>query len=229
MFITYYNAKQAMPTNYANFSSIPKLHAMDHYVQSIHLLGSVNGYNTEGPECLHINFAKLGYCTSNHKNYFSQMTTWLDCQEASICFDTYLHWLQPLGLIQSKAANKDHESSDDKDESAKQQDKELKETEDEEEGVAQAETTRIQFKVAKKPPYLLLSAGTVTKSHGAHNFSWHLEAFLTERARSATQPVPLSALAEIEKISTETEVPVYKQLKLQLSTMVQVSTTESLE
>ncbi|EKM50593.1 uncharacterized protein PHACADRAFT_65164, partial [Phanerochaete carnosa HHB-10118-sp] len=53
-FITYYNAKQAMPANYANFSGIPKLHRMDHYIQSIRLLGTADRYNTEGPERLHI-------------------------------------------------------------------------------------------------------------------------------------------------------------------------------
>ncbi|EKM49586.1 uncharacterized protein PHACADRAFT_201299 [Phanerochaete carnosa HHB-10118-sp] len=212
-FITYYNAKQAMLANYTNFSGIPKLHAMEHYVQSIRLLGSADRYNLEGPEHLHIDFAKLGYRASNRKNYFGQMTTWLDCQEAAVHFDAYLHWLQPPGLIQPEAAAKNHKDSSNKDEDIKQR-KELKEAEDKEKGVARAEATSIQFKVAKKPLYLLLSADTIVKSHGTHDFSWHLEAFLIERAHSATQPVPQFALTEIKKISMETEVPMYKQLKL---------------
>ncbi|EKM48101.1 uncharacterized protein PHACADRAFT_203252 [Phanerochaete carnosa HHB-10118-sp] len=206
-FITYYNAKQAMPANYANFSGIPKLHRMDHYIQSIRLLGTADRYNTEGPERLHIDFAKLGYRASNHRNYFGQMTTWLDHQEAAICFDAYLHWLQLPGL----------------------REKELKDAEDKEEGIARAETTSVQFKVAKKPPYPLLFAGAIAKSYGARDFSWHLEAFLTERAHSATQLVPQSTIAEIKKISTKTGVPVYKQLKLRLPAMAQVSTADSLE
>ncbi|EKM48071.1 uncharacterized protein PHACADRAFT_34029 [Phanerochaete carnosa HHB-10118-sp] len=104
--------------------------------------------------------------------------------------------------------------SGDEDEDLEQREKELKDAEDEEEGIARAETTSVQFKVAKKPPYPLLFAGAIAKSYGTRNFSWHLEAFLTERARSATQLVPQSTIAEIKKISTKTGVPVYKQLKL---------------
>ncbi|KAF8155439.1 hypothetical protein B0H34DRAFT_783352 [Crassisporium funariophilum] len=45
--------------------NIPKLHAILHYVESIHSLGSADGYNSESPEHLHINFAKAAYRASN--------------------------------------------------------------------------------------------------------------------------------------------------------------------
>ncbi|KAI6037653.1 hypothetical protein EDC04DRAFT_2868604 [Pisolithus marmoratus] len=41
--------------------NIPKLHLLQHYVASIRALGSANGYNTEYPEQLHIDYAKDAY------------------------------------------------------------------------------------------------------------------------------------------------------------------------
>ena len=228
-FVTYYNSKQAMPASYANFNGIPKLHAMDHYVQSIRLLGSADGYNTEGPERLHIDFTKLGYRASNHKNYFRQMTTWLDRQEAALRFDAYLHWLQPPELA---AKSGEPEGSDDEDRDGEQQDKvqqpkePQEEEEEEEEGVARTDIASVQFKIAKRPPQSSVSADSVVASHGASYFSWHLNVFLSDRAKSASRS-PLTA--ELNKISPDTEVSVYKQVKLHLPAMAQVSTAESLQ
>ncbi|KAJ7369103.1 hypothetical protein DFH08DRAFT_675881, partial [Mycena albidolilacea] len=53
--------------------NIPKFHSLQHYVDGICHLGSANGYNTESPERLHINFAKKVYCTSNCCDYTEQM------------------------------------------------------------------------------------------------------------------------------------------------------------
>ena len=44
--------------------------------------GSADGYSTESPERLHIDFAKSAYWASNKKNYIKQMTKWLSHQEA---------------------------------------------------------------------------------------------------------------------------------------------------
>lgn len=54
-----------------------KLHSMEHYMGSILWLGAADGYNTEGTERLHIDFAKQGYRASNRKQYTLQMTRWL--------------------------------------------------------------------------------------------------------------------------------------------------------
>ncbi|KAJ7175677.1 hypothetical protein C8R46DRAFT_1160853 [Mycena filopes] len=62
--------------------NIPKFHAMLHYVDSIRALGSADGYNTESPERLHIDFAKKDYRASNHRDYVEQMALWLQRQEA---------------------------------------------------------------------------------------------------------------------------------------------------
>ncbi|KAF8578780.1 hypothetical protein K439DRAFT_1648683 [Ramaria rubella] len=40
---------------------IPKIHSLKHYVSSIKSQGTADGFNTELPERLHINFSKIGY------------------------------------------------------------------------------------------------------------------------------------------------------------------------
>ncbi|KAI6161278.1 hypothetical protein EDD17DRAFT_1886951 [Pisolithus thermaeus] len=62
--------------------NVPKIHSMQHYVTSIRALGSADGYNTEYPERLHIDYAKDGYRASNKRDYVEQMALWLQRQEA---------------------------------------------------------------------------------------------------------------------------------------------------
>ncbi|OAX30850.1 hypothetical protein K503DRAFT_794997 [Rhizopogon vinicolor AM-OR11-026] len=73
--------------------NIPKLHQLSHYVQSILLFGSADGFNTKLPERLHIDFAKEAYRASNKHNYEEQMALWLQCQEAVFLRGSYLDWL----------------------------------------------------------------------------------------------------------------------------------------
>ncbi|KAG1831199.1 hypothetical protein DFJ58DRAFT_719589 [Suillus subalutaceus] len=63
--------------------NIPKIHSMRHYVQSICSLGSADGFNSESPERLHIDYAKDA----------SQMTHWLELQEAIFRHGIYLEWI----------------------------------------------------------------------------------------------------------------------------------------
>ena len=60
-------------------SNIPEIHSMIHYVELIHRFGSADGFNTELPECLHIDYAKNAYRASNKKGYTIQMMKWLSC------------------------------------------------------------------------------------------------------------------------------------------------------
>ncbi|KAG1845205.1 hypothetical protein F4604DRAFT_1884337 [Suillus subluteus] len=57
--------------------NIPKIHSMMHYINTIRILGSADGFNTELPERLHIDFAKWAHHASNRCDYVIQMTTWL--------------------------------------------------------------------------------------------------------------------------------------------------------
>lgn len=61
--------------------NIPKLHSLSHYVESIELFGTTDNYNTEMFERLHIDFAKLGWRSSNQRDEFPQMIRWLSRQE----------------------------------------------------------------------------------------------------------------------------------------------------
>ncbi|KAF7370020.1 hypothetical protein MSAN_00632000 [Mycena sanguinolenta] len=78
-----------------NHFNIPKIHSLDHYPFLIPLFGSADGFNTESPERLHIDYAKNAYRASNRKDYLEQMTVWLQRQEAVARFSTYLDWAHP--------------------------------------------------------------------------------------------------------------------------------------
>ncbi|KAI6096074.1 hypothetical protein EDD16DRAFT_1698395 [Pisolithus croceorrhizus] len=72
--------------------NVTKIHLLQHYVETIRSLGSLDSLNMETLEWLHINFAKKAYATSNWRDYFIQMTRWLQCQVAVIWFSSYLTW-----------------------------------------------------------------------------------------------------------------------------------------
>ena len=73
--------------------NVPKLHAIQHYVEGIWSLVSADGYNTESLEHLHINFAKAAYYASNKCDYMEQMAIWLQRQEAIWIKASYLMWV----------------------------------------------------------------------------------------------------------------------------------------
>ncbi|KAH9974860.1 hypothetical protein BJV74DRAFT_879658 [Russula compacta] len=76
-----------------NDFNIPKLHSMLHYIESLCALGSADGYNTESPKRLHIDYAKEGYRAGNGSDYIAQMTLWLQQQEAVDRHTAYLDWI----------------------------------------------------------------------------------------------------------------------------------------
>ncbi|KAF7304428.1 hypothetical protein HMN09_00845000 [Mycena chlorophos] len=72
--------------------NIPKIHAMQHYVDGIRRLGSCDGFNTEHSERLHIDFAKNAYAATNGKDYTEQMTIWLQRREAIGLRTRFIAW-----------------------------------------------------------------------------------------------------------------------------------------
>lgn len=76
----------------SDFDGIPKLHSLLHYVSSIRSKGAADGYSTESPERLHIDFAKRGYRASNKHSYLEQMILWLQRQEVMNYMRSYLAW-----------------------------------------------------------------------------------------------------------------------------------------
>ncbi|KAF8120405.1 hypothetical protein EV363DRAFT_1407675 [Boletus edulis] len=83
--------------------NIPKIHSMNHYMASIRLFGSADGFNTEVPERLHIDLAKRAYRASNRRDYVIQMTTWLRRQDSIRLHDHFLKWASPRALIDSNS------------------------------------------------------------------------------------------------------------------------------
>ncbi|CCO33248.1 hypothetical protein RSOLAG1IB_12037 [Rhizoctonia solani AG-1 IB] len=75
--------------------NINKLHSMMHYATAIRKLGALDGYNTEGPERLHIDFAKRAYRAINQNNFIVQMVQYLEQREWVFKFNTYLKWAIP--------------------------------------------------------------------------------------------------------------------------------------
>ena len=65
--------------------NLPKLHFASHYVNLIKLYGTTDNFNLEYTKRLHINCPRLAYTTTNHKDKFTQMTTWQERQEK-------IHW-----------------------------------------------------------------------------------------------------------------------------------------
>ncbi|KAH9896416.1 hypothetical protein C8Q73DRAFT_664234 [Cubamyces lactineus] len=83
-----------------------KLHALDHYVDSIKLFGTTDNYDTQYTERLHIDFAKDAYRATNHKDEFPQMTVWLERREKILRHEAYVHWrLQHLTAMRSSPSS----------------------------------------------------------------------------------------------------------------------------
>ncbi|TFY73786.1 hypothetical protein EWM64_g10226, partial [Hericium alpestre] len=85
--------------------NLPKLHSLQHYVDTIRERGTTDNYNTEATERLHIDYAKDAYRATNKHDYLEQMVNWLDRRERVAIFDVHLHYRQntlpPLQLPQA--------------------------------------------------------------------------------------------------------------------------------
>src|ERR1700683_1524249 len=153
--------------------NILKLHSLIHYIDSIILFGSLDGFNSEHPERLHIDYAKKGYHASNKQDYTIQMTWWLQRQEAMDLRTAYLQWLNVL--IESDL---DSEPIEDYDDGEAEYDHE----------VGHANTVLAEFKadaaplftykMAKKPPFPNTTVAQLTSAYGATEFLPALQIFL---------------------------------------------------
>lgn len=147
---------------------IPKLHSLLHYTAMIGLLGSADGYNTETPERMHIDFAKKAYKASNRRDYYKQMTRWLSRQAFIAYFSSYLTWLaiNPTPTEDNLASNAG--SSEDKNgPSSSEQPEPL------------TSSKSKVYSIAKSPAYPRMSLQAITDGYKASEFSSALQAFLT--------------------------------------------------
>ncbi|KZT36316.1 hypothetical protein SISSUDRAFT_965712, partial [Sistotremastrum suecicum HHB10207 ss-3] len=72
--------------------NFPKFHALVHYADHIERWGSLDGYNTETSERLHIEFAKVPYRRTNRKDHLRQQTTIMNHQEALCFWSNFISW-----------------------------------------------------------------------------------------------------------------------------------------
>ncbi|TCD67036.1 hypothetical protein EIP91_000598 [Steccherinum ochraceum] len=73
---------------------LPKLHALQHYIDSIRLFGTTDNCNTESTERLHIDLAKVLYEQTNHKEYLEQMVALLERNEKMRALSIRIQWQQ---------------------------------------------------------------------------------------------------------------------------------------
>ena len=77
------------------------------------------------------------------------------------------------------------------------------------------------YAIAKKPPLVNIKAKDVARTHGATDFSWYLEEYLRNEESRASRSVADNVPPII--LSPETRVSLYKQFKLTLPQISQVS------
>ncbi|KAJ6473973.1 Zn-finger domain-containing protein [Mycena vitilis] len=170
--------------------NIPKFHAILHYVNSIRALGSADGYNTESPERLHIDFAKKAYRASNRRDYLEQMALWLQRQEAMALRTSYLAW-HGQQLLRSSPEDTS-ESSDD-------------EADEDEVTVpvsAPCPSAITSYSIAKSPATLHVTVAHLQTQHGAADIIPALTAFLKKSFKSCPiMPGPFDRFDVYNKIT----------------------------
>jgi hypothetical protein len=143
--------------------NIPKVHSMLHYLDSIHSLGSADGYNSESPERLHIDYAKEAYRASNGINFVPQMTKWLQRQEAVDRHLAYLSWVSKSAL--SKPAVPTNDS---------------RVTQDSERFTPSGILPGHAYRLPKTCPFPSIPVNSLVSTFGALDFVPAFQAFLTE-------------------------------------------------
>ncbi|KAJ6561011.1 hypothetical protein B0H10DRAFT_2180552 [Mycena sp. CBHHK59/15] len=151
---------------------------------------TADGYNTESPERLHIDFAKKAYRASNRRDYLEQMALWLQRQEAMALRSMYLTWYDKQFP---------RPCSDDSDDSS-----------DEELGgdtvtvpVSTPSTSTItSYTIAKSPATLNLTVASLQTRHGAADIIPALTAFLKLNFKTCpVTPGPFDRFDVYNKIS----------------------------
>ncbi|KAG9087422.1 hypothetical protein FS749_002924 [Ceratobasidium sp. UAMH 11750] len=96
------------------FNRIPKLHMLSHYAHFIRELGTLDGYNTETPERLHIEYAKVPWRASNKVRPMPQMLKYIQRQQAIKIQRTYMN--RYLGIESKDEDKADVEGEDENEE-----------------------------------------------------------------------------------------------------------------
>jgi hypothetical protein len=156
--------------------NIPKLHSMRHYIQSIRSLGSADGFNSESPERLHIDYAKDAYKASSKVDYIAQMTHWLELQEAVYRHRIFLDWVSSQG--RAHLSLDVPEDSDDDGELQFADDSEVHTQDLLAQFIPSDLVTSHGYRVAKSCPFPNVSVSRLQTAFGAIDFIPALQTFL---------------------------------------------------
>ncbi|KAH7926125.1 hypothetical protein BV22DRAFT_1009731 [Leucogyrophana mollusca] len=170
--------------------NIPKLHQLVHYADAIKSYGSLDAFNSELPERLHIDYAKEAYRASNKRDFEEQMTLWLQRQEAIHIQASYIIWLSEwLGQASnpSEPALEDGYNSDDVEERPSATATPVPVDADEEN--SPTDDQMLVHTIAKVPPHPAVRVLDLETAYGAVDFLPALHSFLQKHLpRNSLQP-----------------------------------------
>ncbi|KAJ6516654.1 Zn-finger domain-containing protein [Mycena vitilis] len=176
--------------------NIPKIHSLQHYVDGIRSLGSADGYNTEAPERLHIDFAKKAYRSSNKRDYTSQMTVWLQRQEAFALREAYLDWLNDA---LSSQAVEDDDSDDEEDSASTRHASEIVTL-----ALPSSTTSAVSYAIAKSPSFPDVTVAQLENIYAAVDFLPAFTLFINKYfPRCSIKPSRYDRFAVFKQISLQ--------------------------
>jgi Plavaka transposase len=158
--------------------NIPKLHQLLHYIEAIKSRGSADGYNSESPERLHIDYAKEAYRASNKREYVRQMTIWLGRQEAVAQFAAYLDWILDRSLDADDPPDGSGDVEDDDDDDI-----------EENNALTMSSDPAASHIIAKKPGFPHYDLATITTDFHAVDFLPLLTTFIRRAYPPPKTPV----------------------------------------
>lgn len=172
------------------FNGIPKIHMLRHYAQSIRELGTTDGYNTETPERLHIDYVKLAFRASNGVDPTLQMAHWLQHAEAMSMLRAQLErhgailkrkvWRRRDGSVDNFGGDSD-EDGEDEDGEEDQGDEEGNDITGDNNGVDMRHFTfppKPPLEIAKRPPFRNVRGSKIVKKHHAPDLFRALRTFI---------------------------------------------------
>lgn len=178
---------------------IPKFHSLVHYTAKIKEFGSLDGYNTELPERLHIDLAKSGYRASNKNNYAPQMVNWLARKERMWKLEAYIRWRDPTALEpELDSIHPNYYATPEAADGTEVEEDDLSDVDEEREDppelrAAQTSGSHLSspvFTVAKRSPFPSLPPRIIQEVFGAADFLPALHQFLKSELHSKQYRTP---------------------------------------